>query len=85
MADISKDVRNAAEANKIVLGRDVTMKNLKAGKLKAVVFASNCPKEWKQEISSAKGVELLDYSGNGLDLGATCKKPFAVTVAGIMK
>lgn len=81
-------MKTAFESNKIVLGRDVTIKNLKSGKLSAVVFASNCPKEWKanfDDLAKKGKVETYDYNGNGLDLGALCKRPFAVTVAGVLK
>ena len=85
---VTKIVKTAIETNKIVLGRDVTFKNMKTGKVIAIVFASNCPSEWKSqalELGSKNKVESFDYNGNGLDLGALCKKPFAVTVAGILK
>ena len=87
-ASVTKVVKNAIEGNKIVLGRDVTFKKLESGTITGVVFASNCPQDWKneaQELGKKSKIEFYDYNGNGLDLGALCKKPFAVTVAGIVK
>lgn len=86
--DITKTIKDAVESNRVVLGKEDATNKLKLGKLDAIVVASNCPENFRNEIAhSAKvvGTKVLEYNGKSSDLGALCRKPFTVVVAGITK
>lgn len=76
-------VRTLASKNKI-LGINETIAALKRGEIKEVLVASNYPYSDKikalAEVSGAK-VSILKQTND--ELGAMCKKPFAVSVIGL--
>jgi len=84
MIDIKKEL---AKAN-VLFGTEEVMKNLKLGKLEKVFLSSNCPNNVKEDINyyadlSGAKVAELDVPNN--ELGVLCKKPFSVSVLGLLK
>ncbi len=83
-----EEIKKGLLSKKILLGADLTLKNLKLGNLSVVYMASNSPVGLKQdiikyaEINSTKVVEL-NYPND--ELGTLCKKPFSVAVLGQLK
>jgi large subunit ribosomal protein L30e len=69
-------------AKKGIIGVREIMKAVKQGKVKVVVFASNCPTEMMNKVSAAGNVELKKFTGDQADLGTRLGKPFPVAMAG---
>lgn len=84
MIDIKKHLKD----KKLVVGTKLTVKQLRLGKMQAVFLSSNCPVKVKDEIShycsiSACKVEQLKIPND--ELGALCRKPFSISVLGLLK
>ncbi|MCQ8898483.1 MAG: 50S ribosomal protein L30e [Hadesarchaea archaeon] len=85
--NLNEEIRKAVESGKVVLGTDRSLKLLRAGKVKMVLLASNCPEEVRREVehlSRLFGVPLLRYSGSSWELGEAAGKPFAVNVFSVL-
>ncbi len=89
--ETSKDVeeiKKHLDSGKITLGTERTIKELKKGTLSKVFLSSNCPKEVIEDIAHYSGiasVEVVTLSLPNDELGVTCKKPFAVSMLGLLK
>ena len=79
--DISKALKAAISTGKVEFGVDQTEKAVKAGKAQMIVVSSNCPAE---ALVKAKDVKVHVYSGNNMELGALCGKPFSVSALAII-
>jgi large subunit ribosomal protein L30e len=89
---INKDVeeiKKFLETDKLILGTERVVKELKKGTLLKVFLSSNCPKEVMEDIahysSIAASVEVINLLVPNDELGVVCKKPFAVSVLGLLK
>jgi ribosomal protein L30E len=84
VAELKKLVGNS----KLILGMQRTLKEVKRGNVKTVFLAKNCSKEMKESIEvnakmSKTEVSQLDITND--DMGVAVKKPFAVSVACLLK
>ncbi|TDA30322.1 MAG: 50S ribosomal protein L30e [Hadesarchaea archaeon] len=85
--NINEEIRRAAESGKVVLGTDRSLKLLRAGKVKMVIVASNCPDKVKREVeylSKLFGVPLFRYPGSSVELGTAVGRPFSVNVCSVL-
>ena len=76
--DISKALKAAISTGKVEFGVDQTEK---AGKAQMIVLSSNCP---SAALVNNKDVKIHIYSGNNMELGALCGKPFSVSALAII-
>ena len=86
MIDVNKAIATTAKTGKIQFGANSTLKSAKAKKSKLVIFASNCPQKIREEIEyycKLSGIPVSIYSGDGVDLGAVCGKPFEVAALSV--
>jgi large subunit ribosomal protein L30e len=86
--NIQKEIKEAMESKKLVIGSNRTLKELKSGKVKFVIIAGNCPKSIMEDVkhnAKLSKVEINEFSGNGVELGTLCKKPFLAAVVSIKK
>lgn len=65
-----------------VIGAREISKAIKAGKVKKVIFASNCPEHLAKQIESAGKISAETFHGDGKELGTKLGKPFPVSAAG---
>lgn len=82
--DISKNL----QGKKLIMGTDRAIKSLKGGKLKKVFVASNTKSEIMSDIehySKVLGTEFVKLDIKNDELGTVCKKPFSVSVIGLLK
>ena len=79
--DISKALKAAISTGKVEFGVDQTEKAVKAGKAQMIVLSSNCP---SAALVNNKDVKIHIYSGNNMELGALCGKPFSVSALAII-
>ncbi|XP_039254915.1 large ribosomal subunit protein eL30 [Styela clava] len=81
LENINSRLQLVMKSGKYNLGYRQTLKNLRQGKAKLVILASNCPALRKSEIEyyamlAKTGVH--HYSGNNIELGTACGKYFRV-------
>ncbi len=74
--DISRALKSAITTGKVEFGVEQTLKAVKDGKAQMVVLARNCP---SKELTGDLDVKVHVYSGNNMELGALCGKPFSVS------
>jgi large subunit ribosomal protein L30e len=88
MADMIKDIKKLLKENKLVIGADETLKGMKVGKFAKVFLATNCSDRAREDVAryaSLSGVEIVETQMSNIDLGDVCKKPFAISVMGLLK
>jgi large subunit ribosomal protein L30e len=81
-------IKKAMKDKSLVIGTERSLAMLKTGKLKEVLVTKNCPKEMKEDIAhyaKLSSTKVTDLDINNDELGAVCKKPFAISVASIKK
>lgn len=86
--DISKEIRQAVDTGKVILGADKSRKVLKLGQAKLVIVASNCQSEVLADIKRYAGfanIPVHIFSGDSAKLGLACGKPFLVSVLAVLE
>ncbi len=77
------EFRQALKTEKIVVGANQTLRNLRVGKVKKIFLASNCPPELKNDLlayCNITKVPLVDLPQPSDEVALLCKKKFQVTV-----
>ncbi|HPR41987.1 MAG TPA: 50S ribosomal protein L30e [Candidatus Methanofastidiosa archaeon] len=85
--DIAREIRKAMETGEVILGTNKSMKALKNGDAKLVIYASNCEIESRDDLdyySKLGNVPTLEYKGTCVDLGMVCGKPFVVSMIAVL-
>ncbi|AGK60718.1 LSU ribosomal protein L30E [Archaeoglobus sulfaticallidus PM70-1] len=82
--DVDKALRRALNTGKVYLGSKRTIKALKKGDAKLVIMANNCPEEIAEKLKQFE-IPVITYNGTNIDLGATCGKPFSVSMLAIIE
>jgi ribosomal protein L30E len=83
MKNITDILKNT---KKIIIGKQETIKQLRAGKISEVLVASNFnDKETVQKLIKLTGAKMQVLSQKNDELGALCKKPFSISVIGLKK
>jgi len=80
--DINKVLRSVLSTGKVVIGTRQTMDSVKNGKAQAIVVSSTCIPE---TVSELKGLPVINYPGNGFDLGVACGKQFSIAVLAVLE
>ena len=84
----STEIKKIIKVGKIVFGTETTLKNLKLGKIEKVLVSSNCPGNVEKSVlhySSLSGAKAEKLRFANDELGVICKKPFSVSVFGVLK
>ncbi len=77
------DLRNALKTEKIVIGKDRTLKALRNKKVKKIFLAKNCQDTLREDVKHYAKISKVDVEELNLsneELGAVCKKPFSVSI-----
>ena len=82
--DIKRALRSVNETGKVSVGFKQTIKLLKKGKVRLVLLSNNCPPDQILEIKTHK-VPIYTFSGNNVDFGSACGKPFSISTLGIVE
>jgi large subunit ribosomal protein L30e len=88
MADMIAELKKLMKEKKLVIGADETKKGLRVGKFQKVYLASNCGDLLKSDIehyASIGGVAVVGTNLQNTEMGDICKKPFAISVMGLLK
>ena len=87
MVDVVADLKKLLAQDKLVLGSEGTLKGLRGGRLRTVLLASNCDARVKAEVEHlcrVAGVECVTLLHANEEIGVLCKKPFAISVVGVL-
>lgn len=82
------ELRKHVQSSKLVIGTDEVMKLLKHNKVAKIFAAANCPKSVKEDLKHycAMGdCELSELPVPNDELGILCKKPFSISVVGVLR
>lgn len=83
-----QSIKKAIKEDKLVIGLNKTLRELKKDEVKIVVVASNAPIHVKEEIKSltkVNDVEYVEMNKDNVELGAICRKSFGVMTLSIKK
>ncbi len=83
-----EEIKKLLKSNKLVLGTERTLKELRQGNISKIYISKNIPKKIRAEIMNYSklsdiGVVNLKYTNEYI--GEICKKPFSVSVLGQIK
>ncbi|PIN74889.1 hypothetical protein COV18_05650 [Candidatus Woesearchaeota archaeon CG10_big_fil_rev_8_21_14_0_10_37_12] len=84
--DVGEELKHLLVSGKLVLGTEKAVSLLRQGKLKKIFLASNCAEDVKKGVYALcelQKVECVDLFESNEDIGAKCKKPFAISVIGV--
>ena len=82
------ELRKHVQGSKLVIGTAEVMKLLKHNRLAKVFVASNCPSSVKDDFrhySAMSDCEVMELQIPNDELGVLCKKPFSISVVGILR
>ena len=82
-----EEIKNNLKTDKLVIGTDKTVKLLKLGKLAKVFVAENTAELVENDLdyySKINNVELSKLNIDNEELGVLCKKPFSISVMGLL-
>lgn len=82
-----EEIKNNLKTDKLVIGTDKTVKLLKLGKLAKVFVAENTAELVENDLdyySKINNVEVSKLNIDNEELGVLCKKPFSISVIGLL-
>jgi len=83
-----KEIKKFIKTGELVIGTDMTLKNLRRGHIAKVFTASNCNESVKKDLiyySRLNNAEFVEMQYANEDIGVICKKPFSISVISIIK
>jgi large subunit ribosomal protein L30e len=88
MATIVDEIKKIVKTDKAIVGTNETIKALKTGRIAKVFVTSNCPAEVRKDIGYYAGLskaEIVELPIPNDELGVVCRKPFLISVLGVLK
>ena len=85
---ITSKIKSLLDSNRLIYGSSEVAKSIKNNKLEAVIIASNLPdidKEQFKHYCDIAGIDLFEIEEDNEQLALLCKKPFNISVLGIIK
>ena len=85
LTQLYEELKIKDREGKVVFGTEQTLKNIKHGKIKRVILASNCPKATKEKINyyaKVQGFEVIQSDLDREELGKVLGKAFLAAVVG---
>lgn len=76
------------KSGKVSIGYKNVLKNLRLGKVKAIVLSSNLPIIRKSELeylAVLAKIKTIEFNGTNSDLGTACGKLFRISCMGIQE
>ncbi len=86
--DINREIRQAVDTGKVILGSDKSVKSVKLGQAKLVILASNCPDAVRSDVehyAKLANIPIYTYESDSSALGLACGKPFLVSVVTVLE
>ena len=78
MVDLDRSISVATKSGKTEFGVKRAIKAAKNGDAKAIVMASNAPKEMREDVSryaELSEIPVIEYPKSSQDLGIACGRP----------
>lgn len=84
---LGAELKKLLTAKRVVIGTERTIKQARANNLARIIFTKNCPLSVRQRVQQVCDSSIICQEIEHLnnDLGTLCKKPFAISVLGIMR
>ena len=82
------EIKKLLGSEKLIVGADETIKALRSGKLEKIFIATNTKPEIKEDLQrfgELAKVAITELAIPNDELGTACKKPFAISVLGILQ
>lgn len=82
------EIKKSIESGIVRIGTNSTMKNVKTGLVSKVFVTKNCPDSVRNDLSYYKKIkdfEIVEIPLSNEELGNICKKPFSISVLGLVK
>ncbi len=82
------EIKKLLKENKLIIGKDLTLKALRSKGLEKVFLANNCPAQLKADVehlASIAEVEVESLALDNAELGDVCKRPHFIAVMGLKK
>lgn len=84
--DAVSEIKKLLVSNKLLIGTEGTMKQLRAGNVKKVYLASNCEPVVRDDVirlCKFGQVEIVELAQSNEEIGVLCKKPYSISVIGV--
>ena len=77
--DLNRMLRSAITTGEVKFGLKETERAIKSKKAKLLIVANDCPE------TDFKTKAIFKFSGNNIELGTACGKPFGISVLTVLK
>ncbi len=84
--DAISEIKKLLASDKLFLGTESNMKQLRLGNVKKVYLASNCEPVVRDDVvrlCKFGQVECVDLAQSNEEIGVLCKKPYSISVIGV--
>ena len=81
-------IKKGLEDEKVVIGNDRVMKELRNGNLLKIYLSANCAEDMKETLehyAKLTGTEMIQLPYPNDEFAVLCKKPFSISVVGLKK
>ena len=88
MNDPIKEIKQLLKTKKLVIGTEQVIKKIKQNEIKKFFISSNCKDETKKDLeyyANIGKVEGISMKSSNKEIGIMCKKPFSISVVGVLK
>ena len=84
--DLNREIQIIARTGQKDYGLNRAIKASKVGRAKLIILANNCVKAKKEQIeyyASLANIPIVEYNGNGYELGALCGRSHIVSAISV--
>ncbi len=88
VSETALKIRKLMASKKLIIGSDRTIKALRAGRLSRIFLSSTCADGTEAALTKYAGLAGVTIKKLKLpsdEIGVVCKKPFAISVLGVLK
>ena len=88
MTTPTKEIKDAVEKKKIIIGTHQSIKHAKRGQVKTIIHASNIPPSILKELNHyarISKIELKPFGRDAIRLGQVCGRPFKILSVAIRR
>lgn len=82
------EIKKILDSDKLIIGKERTIKLLKKGELQKIYLANNLDEETKKDIehyAKLNNTETETLKLNNNELGTFCRKPFSIAILSLKK
>jgi len=86
--DAIAEIKSLLDHKRLIIGKERTLKALRGKHLEKVFVSANASPALKEDVTHAAaltGTTIVDLAQKSDELGALCRKPFAIQIIGATK